>query len=272
MKTPPPPTTNAASRSTSSSSSSPSSPTESFIVRFPFDELVGIPLTPSFRVRVKSRSPDKGVVAFAADRAALGDPSLDAAFEAGVDATLSKKKTAKKAKHAKKKRSNKGHAHHHHHAAAGGFANDGEAAGAHAAAAAKEEEEAFIVTFSDEEDASSSLSAHVSVAARVQLSGAAAALPGPLVSLAAKLVSRAVLAATLRPFLTLLVNDYWAWSVGLDRGALAAFGDEDKKLLRLQVAQATTEMVERREEEERRRRRSEEEEEAARGEGEVIEL
>ena len=249
----------ARSTSSSPSSSSSSSSPESFIVRFPFEELVGIPLTPSFRVRVKSRSPEKGLVAFAADRAALGDPALDAAFEAGVDATLSKKRA--------KRATTKATTRHARKRGEGGGAGEEEQGEEALAAAAP--------FFPDEEDAASSLSAHVTVSARVQLSGAAAALPGPLVSLAAKLVSRAVLAATLRPFLTLLVNDYWAWSVGLDRGALASFGDDDRRLLRLQVAQATTEMVERREEEERRRRggRSEEEkEEAARGEGEVIDL
>ena len=251
-----------------SSFSSPSSSAESFIVRFPLSDLVGIPLTPSFRVRVKSRSPKEGLVAFAADKAALGDPTLDSSFEAGVDATLSRKKTknafggSKRSRKSKKKK----------HAAVYASAAVGNGRGE--AAAETEEHEHHHheeKNFFSEDDASSSLSAHVTVKARVQLSGAAAALPGPLVSLAAKLVSRAVLAASLSPFLNLLVNDYWAWSVGLDRSALVKFDDEQKQMLRLQVAQATTEMVERREEEEREMRLREREE-AARGEGEVIEL
>ena len=276
---------NGADDSTSSSTSSTSSTEEekeSFLVRFPFADLVGIPLNPSFRVRVASRCSEKGIVAFAVDKAALGDKNLDAAFEASVDATLSKKKSKnKKVKKGggasslflgvgsdgsggSKEDKDKGLA----------SALGGAAAAAVAAArndrgeeeAAEEDEEAFTFVLSDD-DASSSLQAHVTIKARVQLSGPAAALPGPLVSLAAKLVARAALSATLAPFLTLLVNDYWSWSLGLDRSALMKLGDDDKQVLRLQVAEATAEM-----EKEMERRRLKKSEEAARGEGEVIEL
>ena len=258
---------------------------ESFIVRFPFADLVGIPLTPSFRVRVKHRSPTQGIVAFAADRAALGDPVLDPSFEAGVDATLSKKKSKKVfagSSKAKKKGhdKNKKHQHQHQHAldARSNHGKHAAAAEAETAAAAEEqhhhnddEDDGEDLIFYSADDASSSLSAHVTIKAKVQLSGPAASLPGPLVSLAAKLVARAVLAATLGPFLNLLVNDYWSWSVGLDRGELMTLNDAQKTELRLQVAQATAEMVQRKEEEDRKRSRAIKEE-AARGEGEVIEL
>ena len=234
--------------SASSSSSLPEEE-EAFVVRFPLNDLVGLPLTPTFRVRVASRSPWEGTVAFAADRAALGDAALDAAFEAGVDATLSKRKSKKNRK--------------------GVLGGGGKGGSAKAEQGERGDAPAFRLIarpFASEDDATSSLQAHVTIRARVQLSGPAAALPGPLVSLAAKLVCRAALAATLDPFLGLLVGDYCAWSLGLDRGSLVTLGDADKQQLRLQVAQATAEM------EGEMERRRKEAEEAARGEGEVIEL
>ena len=234
--------------SASSSSSLPEEE-EAFVVRFPLNDLVGLPLTPTFRVRVASRSPWEGTVAFAADRAALGDAALDAAFEAGVDATLSKRKSKKNRK--------------------GVLGVGGKGGSAKAEQGERGDAPAFRLIarpFASEDDATSSLQAHVTIRARVQLSGPAAALPGPLVSLAAKLVCRAALAATLDPFLGLLVGDYCAWSLGLDRGSLVTLGDADKQQLRLQVAQATAEM------EGEMERRRKEAEEAARGEGEVIEL
>ena len=75
--------------------------------------------------------------------------------------------------------------------------------------------------------------------------------------------------------MNLLVNDYYAWSVGIDRAELMTLDEGQRAQLRAQVEQATAEMAERqreaeeaKEEEERLKLR----EEVARGGGEVIEL
>lgn len=61
------------------------------------------------------------------------------------------------------------------------------------------------------------LAATVTLRARVRLQGAAAAVPGPVLKLAAKLVARAALSATLPAFLTLLQADAAAWCAGETR-------------------------------------------------------
>ena len=58
------------------------------------------------------------------------------------------------------------------------------------------------------------LAATVTLRARVRLRGAAAAIPEPVLRLAAKLVARAALGAALPGFLEMLAHDYGRWAAG----------------------------------------------------------
>ena len=58
------------------------------------------------------------------------------------------------------------------------------------------------------------LAATVTLRARVRLRGSAAAIPGPMLRLAAKLVARAALGAALPGFLDMLTEDYGRWAAG----------------------------------------------------------
>ena len=140
---------------------------DAFIVALPLADALGVALTPSARVRVADRS--RGVVAFSGSDFTLGDVTLDAAFEAGVDARL---RSVQPPRRHRRHRGGGDDAHHPH------------------------------------------LAATVTLRARVRLQGAAAAVPGPVLKLAAKLVARAALGAALPAFLGMLQADAAAWCAG----------------------------------------------------------
>jgi hypothetical protein len=176
----------------------------SVVVAIPLAGMLGIPATPSMRVRVVRRG--AGAVRFALDEAALGMPAADAAFSARADATLSVAGARRRGwRDALPLPGRRGRAHRaHHHQAPVEDDDDGDCGGAAACAPA--------------------LAATVSFYARVRLPAAAAAVPAAVLRPAAALIARAVLGAALPAFLSGIAADYATWAVGGQRGGVAKSG------------------------------------------------
>jgi hypothetical protein len=181
-----------------------------FVVAIPLAGMLGIPATPSMRVRVVRR--EAGLVAFSLDRAALGLPGADGAFSASAAATLRADGVGsggglRRAWTDRLGLGRRGRAHRAHHHR-------------QAASAVEEEEEAGVVVGAAAPPAPASLAATVSFSARVRLPAAAAAVPLAVLRPAAKLIARAVLAAALPAFLSGIAADYATWAVGGRRGGV----------------------------------------------------